>query len=599
MKIMPFRLPSQPFLIAGLLSLWLNAADAATLAVSPSTISNAYNGYVTLTIGGLTNTETVLIEKFADANTNGVIDAGDFLVQSFRLTDGQASTIAGVTNINVPGDATSANSAITALLNFSAIQPDHIIGKYAFKLSSPSGRFTPVTNIFTITNSTYPQSFTGTVKSSGTNVANAFVILLAVDPSGKINDFGGGTVANNSGSYTFKTAPGTYLLFAVKSNFVADFTAPVITLGVSNTITTNLTMLPATARSISGKMFDAANTNTVLPGIFLHPQSTNNFIAIGWTGSGGNFTVPVTASKWRLSPDDADLALHGYVRPHDETNADTTAVNATNITFALTKATALFYGSIKDDLNNPLVGLFFSADEDSNQYDSSGSSDASGNYAVAVTSGNWCVNPNADDPRFSSYVFSQSDCTNITDGQAVRVNFTVKRATNTISGYVKNSGNIPIVGAQVSANDETGYQSQDSITDTNGFYSLNVANGTWHVYPNCGCGDCDHDLNKMGYQCVNEQIVNISNNNGVASFTVLLLGEPVLGQLIHLSNGQVGAYLSGTVGSNYTILVSTNITLPMANWSPVFVTNLTTSPVLLVDPQPTNRQLFYRALLGP
>src|ERR1051325_1740575 len=126
-----------------LLLLWFGgrAGWAASLTVSPSTIRDTYNGYITLEIGALTNGETVVMEKFADINVNGAIDAGDILLQSFRLTDGVPSTIGGVTNINMPGDATPAASNITARLNFSPPGPDKIAGSYAFKLSSPTGRF--------------------------------------------------------------------------------------------------------------------------------------------------------------------------------------------------------------------------------------------------------------------------------------------------------------------------------------------------------------------------------------------------------------------------------------------------------------------------
>ena len=328
-------------------------AHGATLSVSPSTISNTYNGYITLTIGGLTNGETVVIEKFADANTNGVIDAGDFLLQSFRLTDGVSSTIGGVTNINVPGDANPAASNIIAQVNYSAPQPDHIVGKYEFKLSSPGGRFTPVTNLFTVTNFAFAQSFTGAIKNSGTNVPNAVIVLF----TGTQGQFAGGTLADNSGNYSMKVPPGTYQLLAFKSNFVADFpTAPTLTLSAGATLATNVTMLSAT-RSISGNLSDSAAPSTALPGVLLFAQSTNFQAALGWTDTNGNYTVRVTASQWKLKPGDPDLAFHGYLRPQNSTKAVTTSGDVSGVNFALPKGNSLFYGTIRDDLNNPLVGI--------------------------------------------------------------------------------------------------------------------------------------------------------------------------------------------------------------------------------------------------
>src|SRR5258708_6346638 len=93
---------------------------AAVLTVTPAAVSNTYSGTITLSVTGLTNTETVLVQKFLDVNTNGVIDGGDILWQQFTLTDGQPGmAIGGVTNINVPGDTDgTANGSITAKLNF-------------------------------------------------------------------------------------------------------------------------------------------------------------------------------------------------------------------------------------------------------------------------------------------------------------------------------------------------------------------------------------------------------------------------------------------------------------------------------------------------
>ena len=48
------------------------APAAVSFTVTPAAVSNTYNGTITLQVGGLTNTDTVLIQKFLDLNTNGV-----------------------------------------------------------------------------------------------------------------------------------------------------------------------------------------------------------------------------------------------------------------------------------------------------------------------------------------------------------------------------------------------------------------------------------------------------------------------------------------------------------------------------------------------
>src|SRR2546430_655279 len=121
------------------------ARAAVGLAVGPSSISNTYSGAVTLQISGLTNGETVLIERFLDANGNGTNDVGELLVQSFKVTDGVVTAFGGVRDANVPGDDDAINGQIQTSFSFSS-SPEFARGaaNHVFRLSSPTARFTPV-----------------------------------------------------------------------------------------------------------------------------------------------------------------------------------------------------------------------------------------------------------------------------------------------------------------------------------------------------------------------------------------------------------------------------------------------------------------------
>src|SRR2546421_10809294 len=142
-----FRRALSFILLCASLCLPPRSRAAVGLTLNPSSISNTYGGLIALQITGLTNGETVVVQKFLDANTNGVIDDADLLVQQFSLTDGQASVIGGVTNFNVPGDTDTTAGQITAQLSFQDGDfVQNIIGSYAFELSSPSGHFSPLPN---------------------------------------------------------------------------------------------------------------------------------------------------------------------------------------------------------------------------------------------------------------------------------------------------------------------------------------------------------------------------------------------------------------------------------------------------------------------
>ena len=496
-------------LFAGIIQ---SASAAVTFTNTPAAVSNTYNGTITLQIGGIPTGDTVVVQKFLDANTNGVVDAGDLLVQQFNLTDGQAGmVIGGVTNFNVPGDLNAATGAITATLNFqNGDFVQNIVGNYLYVLSSPAGHFAPITNQFAVMNFPFPQMFTGNVvsNSTSTTLSNAIVLLFPPPRPGNKGPGGNplaGVVANNAGSYTVQAPPGTYMPVAFEYNYVANMsTAPVLTLAASQTITTNLTLTNATA-SISGQVVDANNSSVGLPGVFLPTMANPGLIAATLTDTNGNFNVPVVAGQWSLGSTDLGLIIHGYVGWNNGTNVNS---GATGVTLAYPQATALLYGSVKDNLGNPLVGIDVNASDNSNLYTMDGYTDTNGNYFVGVLGGLgsndlWQVGVSSKSIP-ANYIFSQpridqNGGTNINAGTAVQANFTAILATNTISGNVQDSNGTNIVGVGVSASATINNRNyQVSVdTDANGNYSLNVANATnWSVSINCNGGS--DSLSQLG-----------------------------------------------------------------------------------------------------
>ena len=299
MKLKLLR-PCILLLAIGACQQFASPARAVTFSVTPSAVSNTYNGTITLQVTGLTNGETIVVQKFLDANTNSVVDASDWLVQQFSLTDSQAGmAIGGIVNSNVPGDADATAGQITAQLNFqNGDFMQNVAGQYAFKLSSPGGHFAPITDLFSVTNVPYAQKFTGNVVSNrtSTTLPNAMVLLFGPPRPGK-NGPGGpplaGAMANNAGNYTIPAPPGTYMVVAFKGNYLGDFSMPpILTLGSGQTLTTNLTLTNATS-SISGSLVDANNSGMGLPGILLSANANSGLMGVGFTDSNGNFTLGV------------------------------------------------------------------------------------------------------------------------------------------------------------------------------------------------------------------------------------------------------------------------------------------------------------------
>jgi hypothetical protein len=541
---------------------------AVTFTNTPTAVSNTFTGTISLQIGGLTNTETVVIQKFLDANTNGIIDGGDILWQQFNLTDGQANVFhngaTAVTNFNVPGDTDTTAGQITAPLNFqNGDFSQNIVGKYLYELSSPVGHFTPLTNLFNVTNFPYAQKFTGNVVSNGTSTTLPNAIVLVFPPPAPGNNGPGGSplagvVANNAGSYTVQLPPGTYSLMSFRSNYVVNMnTSPTLTLGSGSTITTNLTLTNAT-QSISGKIVDANTPTLGLPGLLVPMTSTNNFLAIGFTDTNGNFTVGTRPSVWKIESGGQSLIVHGYLALQNNIKTNTAGGSVSGITIALPKATAIFYGSVKDNLGNPMAGIDVYANDNNNQYQSDGYTDTNGNYVAGASAADWQVGVSSDSSP-ANYLFSQGFNTTLTNGQAVLQNFTAVLATNHITGYLTDAATglgIANVGVPVWATISGVQYMQYARTDSNGFYSNNVANGSWSVNVNCHCGY--DDCLGMAYQCPDNQSVTINNNNAVANFTV----QPCGGVQIlttSLPDGQVGSY--------YDLVLQGSTCSDTLNWS--------------------------------
>ena len=111
-------------------------------------------------------------------------------------------------------------------------------------------------------------------------------------------------------------------------------------------------------------------------------MSDDGLLAITFTDTNGNFNVPVTAGDWEIKAGrhGADCSwLSGIA-----TTEPMSAAGATGVTLAVPTATALIYGSVKDNLGNPLVGFDVEAYDNNNLYESDGYTDANGNYVIGV-----------------------------------------------------------------------------------------------------------------------------------------------------------------------------------------------------------------------
>ncbi len=593
---------SASFRLATLLlsCLLMPLADAATLSVSPSSTSNTYPGLITLQIGGLTNTEPVVVQEFLDLNGNGIVDLGELLVDTFPINDGGASLIGGKTNLNVPFDGDAAGGAITTALPAPAqrVVAD-FVGRHIFRVLSPSDRFAPVDASFLVTNTAFPQSVTGQVFLAGAPAANAVVIALA----GADGPYAGGTITDGAGRYSLKLPTNTYTLVASRPNCFFDLAlAPRVALASGVTATNNLYLTNGTV-TLSGSVRDATNT-AALGGVFMI-LSSGNYLATAFTASNGTFSAAVSPSFWKFEIQEDRLARRGYVTPRQFPQFDTTTGAVANVTLLFPKANAMFYGRFTNNLGAPFPGVEFQANDASgsgpSMFQGQGISDANGYYSVAVLAGtnSWYCSPNSmDTPLLANHVISSQSSVVLAAGQAFLQNFTALPATATISGKVRDTLGNPVAGVGFGGGAFIGganYSTVNVLTDNTGNYTLRVISGQWGVHFTANDPFSSDSLANRGLMDLFGQYqVTIPPTNAVLDITVYPLGSSALGAPSRLSPSQVSLNAFGQVGPGYTLQVSTN--LASTNWSSLFSFQLPSSPFTVTDSQATNSSRFYRLL---
>jgi hypothetical protein len=534
-----------------------------------------YNGVVTLQIDGMTNGVTnVVVQKFLDVDTNGILGAKDLLVQQFQLTAGRANqftnggTVVTVTNF-MPGDMSSTPGQIVAPLNFqNGDFMQTIVGHYLYKLSSPSGQFNPVTNLFVVNNSQFPCAVTGAVEIvASTNVPNAVVFLFST-ANGGLN-VQAGAVANNSGFFTLRAPPGTYFLAGAASNLVTSLGQQSLVPLIANFTNNAPVFLTPSTTNIAGRVVDAATNSIKVPGVNGLVVSSNNFLSLFLSDTNGNFVAPAVSDMWEAPVDNFAAQFAGYLTPQVNPffNVSNKLVTITN---ALPRGTAIFYGSVTDSSGNPLSGVYMIATDNAN-HQSLGLTDKGGNYLLNVLgeTNQWNLQilaPNNPGLTITNHVFSPGYVqTNINAGQAIQQNFVVNLAPYTISGTVATTGGAPIGGVTMFATATNiggvPYQAFTTTTLVNGTYSLNVSPGNWAVGINAA------SLISAGFTNVPaDQTANITNTGATINFSVLVCSE-----LAILTTNLPDA----TVGVPYDATLAATSCQNITNWLTVYGITLT------------------------
>lgn len=590
MKIVPIKFIAVFAVVAVLAGACGIGLGQPVLTVTPAVVSNTYAGDITLNITGLTNTEQVTVQRWIDGNANGVIDAGEQMMDAFKIQDGGAMVISGVTNLNVPFDSNSATGAITTALSFQvSMAIENMTGHFVYQVIGPSGSATAT---FVVTNAALNQSISGTVYSNGVPQPYAVVVAQDLQEQNPV----GSAVADAGGNYLLTLPAGNYGLIGTSPNCYFDQNAApsfILTNGAS--VTNDLYLTGSGPNTISGNIYDAGNSNGI-GGLLMQLQS-GSLMEIAFTDPNGNYSAAVTPAFWKIQPTKERLARRAYLVPDATFQVDATGGSVSNADLALPKGNALFYGRVTDNNNVPFANVEIESDSDT--YSAKGYSDLNGYYTVAVLgdlTNYWnCSINNGNNAAISSYIINTFNGTTNAPNQVNLQNFVALPATATISGHVQDNSGTNIVGVTLQAGANIGgynYSTLDASTDGSGNYSLAGAAGNWDVEFQTG-GHDSSSLNVQGYyDLTSPHFVNVPPTNAVLNLIVYPIGTPLISSPLRFGSSQFGFTINGATNVSYTVQVSTN--LASANWVNLFSVTLTNNIFPVVDQNATNSPRFYR-----
>ncbi len=501
------------------LALWsFLRVSGADFTISPAQVRNDYAGLVTFQMDGLVTGETVLIEQVYDFDGNGVVNGPDRAIRSDQIVDGELRLLGGATNINVLRDEDGAtNGSIRATLRFAA-SPELArgVGHYVFRFSSPFNRFPSQNMPFTVVSAPFAQKIQGVVQSDGTNVPFAAVGLIQVG-AGPIGFKGivGGT-ADATGNYSLSAPPDSYWVVAFQAGYVTDFkAAPHVTLAAGATLSTNLVLIGATT-TLAGRFVDSLNP--ALPALPLGQFTVFNddlLFTIAAANADANFNVPVTAGSWTIRASWQSAIAQGYLVPQAnffaETHYDTSAGPVTDAVVALKRATALIYGSVRDNLGAPVPGIVISANADGGRFDGFAISGADGLYGLGIDAGGGFVNvQDLTAAPANGYLWTGSNF-GISDGQSQSLEIVGTIPTAHYRGRILDDAGTPVTDLGMFATRNQGGGTSLSTTDTSGHFDLPVFGGTWHLNFN---GESRPELLFPSY--------NFSVTDGISTINVII-----------------------------------------------------------------------------
>ena len=464
---------------AGSASATVNYHPPMAVTITPENITNSFKGNVALEVNYIaTSGNPLFVEQFVDANHNGEIDENDYVIRSFRVTDGIASA-----NPNVPGDEDgSANSSIVTTLNYYLLNDlYHAPGHYIFRVTSGSSAASAA---FAVTAENQPQGISGAVTINGDPLPGAIVRL-----SDKWHRPVAYTLSGETGNYTFylKNA-GDYLVSPVQFRLYMECGQIPVSVTSGQLITGyDLAVTPGTYH-VSGNLKDAA-TGAGIDGIWIEADSADHKSA-ALTGADGSYTLSLPAGHYSISamadPTVPNPSTKGYLAFDNQSVAvDVTADgNAADITLPL--AGFAVSGKVSDEQGVGVPGVPVQAkthgSDDAREPAGYGISNSNGEYTLMIDAGNnWNISLKDSSAQSLGYIGTAINNVSTSSSPLSGNDLTVYPITAWVSGTVKDSNNKLITGDDIKLRNTDSSVVSTIATASDGTYRIGAFAGNWLV----------------------------------------------------------------------------------------------------------------------
>jgi len=264
------------------------------------------------------------------------------------------------------------------------------------------------------------------------------------------------------------------------------------------------------------------NHSNAVPGITLSASADGGaFDALGMSDTNGLYALAIEAGGGYVevqeldAPPTKNYLWTGYY-------FGTSDGHASNIDLTGIVPTAHFHGRLLDDTGAPVsdLGLFAEGSTGPFTGGSQGVTDTNGFFDLPVFGGGWTLHFESE--FFPDLIFPTYYSFYITDGIDVTNTVIARKATGSISGYVRNQSGGAIQGLTVNCTTSVGSTNYNlsAYTDPNGNYSFAVFNGTWTISPDL------YVLYAAGYYPANPTNITVPPTNPAANFIVTPIPPP-------------------------------------------------------------------------